>query len=89
MKHSAMIVRLVVLSLLIEAISTSAIADDQVQLAQMCSQRMGPFTSQHAAQSQQQAYQAKGYSTSGVWGEGGVVSSWANRRYFFNLFYPC
>jgi hypothetical protein len=28
-----------------------------------------------------------GYRTSGVWGEGGVVSSWSNRRYYFNVFY--
>jgi hypothetical protein len=89
MKRLVMIATLCALPLFGNAISSPALAGETLMLAGNCAQRMGPFTSQYAAQVQQQAYQARGYSTSGVWGEGGVVSSWSNRRYFFNVFYPC
>lgn len=64
-------------------------AGGNLLLAANCSQRVGPFTSQYAAQVRQQALQAQGYSTSGIWGQGGVVSGSTNRRYFFNVFYAC
>jgi len=57
--------------------------------AAACSQRMGPFGSIYEAESAAQLAQSAGYRTSGVWGQGGVVSDWSNRRYFFNVFYPC
>jgi len=60
----------------------------QLHLAQReCSQRVGPFASQDEAQRAAQQYRYAGYRTSGVWGEGGVVSSWSNRRYYFNVLY--
>ena len=57
--------------------------------AAACSQRMGPFGSIYEAESAAQLAQSAGYQTSGVWGQGGVVSDWSNRRDFFNVFYPC
>lgn len=57
--------------------------------ARFCSRRMGPYVSYDAAFRDAQQARARGLQTSGVWGEGGVVSQWSNRRYFFNLFYPC
>ena len=80
MKRLIMIATLCALPLFGAAVPNPALAGDRLMLAGMCTQRMGPFTSQYAAQVQQQAYQAEGYNTSGIWGEGGVVSSWTNRR---------
>jgi hypothetical protein len=57
--------------------------------AAACSQRMGPFGSIYEAESAAQIARTAGYETSGVWGQGGVVSDCSNRRYFFNVFYPC
>ena len=57
--------------------------------AAACSQRVGPFGSSYAAENAAQMARAAGYETSGIWGQGGVVSDWSNRRYFFNVFYPC
>ena len=54
-----------------------------------CSQRMGPFGSINEAEVAAQLARTAGYDTSGVWGQGGVVSDWSNRRYFFNVFFPC
>ena len=54
-----------------------------------CSQRMGPYGSIYAAQTAAQFARAYGYQTSGVWGQGGIYSNWSNRRYFFNVFFPC
>ena len=61
----------------------------QAATAAACSQRMGPFGSIYAAESAAQYARAAGYETSGVWGQGGIISEWSNRRYFFNVFYPC
>ena len=57
--------------------------------AQACSYRMGPFLTQYAAEAAAQQARDLGYVASGVWGEGGVISQWSNRRYFFNVFYEC
>ena len=57
--------------------------------ATACSQRMGPFGSIYAAENAAQLARAAGYETSGIWGQGGIVSDWSNRRYFFNVFYQC
>lgn len=54
-----------------------------------CSRRMGPFFSQSEAERAAQYYRSQGYVISGVWGEGGVVSNWSNRRYYFNIFWSC
>ena len=89
MTRLIMIATLCALPLFGDAVSNPALASEGYVLAKMCTQRMGPFTSQYAAQVQQQAYQTQGYNTSGIWGEGGVVSSWTNRRYYFNVFYSC
>jgi hypothetical protein len=57
--------------------------------AGVCSQRAGPFETQNAAISAQQQARYSGYGTSGIWGEGGIISDWSNRRYYFNIFFPC
>ena len=57
--------------------------------ATACTQRMGPFGSIYAAESAAQLARAAVYEISGVWGQGGVVSDWSSRRYFFNVSYSC
>ena len=57
--------------------------------AQVCRQRMGPYLNQFSAETAAEQARSAGYEASGVWGEGGVVSQWSNRRYFFNVFYDC
>jgi hypothetical protein len=57
--------------------------------ADSCELKMGPYTSQSAADLAVQQAKGIGFNTSGVWGEGGVVSQAANQRYFFNVFYRC
>jgi hypothetical protein len=54
-----------------------------------CSQRLGPFGSISEAEAAAQLARSAGFDTSGVWGQGGIVSDWSNRRYFFNVFFPC
>jgi hypothetical protein len=54
-----------------------------------CSQRMGPFYTIAEAERVAYSYRTRGFGVSGVWGEGGVVSDWSNRRYFFNIFWRC
>lgn len=54
-----------------------------------CELRMGPYTSQSAADVAVQQAKSIGYDTSGVWGEGGIVLQISNRRYFFNVFFAC
>jgi hypothetical protein len=50
---------------------------------------MGPYLNQFSAETAAEQARNAGYEASGVWGEGGVVSQWSNRRYFFNVFYDC
>jgi hypothetical protein len=57
--------------------------------AASCRNRMGPYQSNYEAEAVAQQARNVGYETSGVWGEGGIVSDWSNRRYFFNVFFPC
>jgi hypothetical protein len=54
-----------------------------------CQMRMGPYTSQYAAELASQQARNIGYDTSGVWGEGGIISQISNRRYFFNVLFGC
>ncbi len=62
----------------------------QFQLAQReCYKKMSPYLSHSQAERERQKLRRAGYSTSGVWGEGGVISDWSNRRYYFNVFYQC
>ena len=90
MKRTLAVAILLVLPLLGHALPKFVEASKQMQLAQaQCSKRMGPYQSQYAAEREAQRFRSRGYDTSGIWGEGGVVSQWSNRRYFFNLFYPC
>jgi len=90
MKHATLLVVMLVLPMFGTAQAESPSSLEKLLLAQSsCSQRMGPYQSQYAAQTAARSYQNQGYNTSGVWGQGGVVSSWSNRRYFFNVFYPC
>jgi hypothetical protein len=72
------------LSLLLLVLALSQSVD-----AAECNRRMGPFMSEYEAGRVAQSYRSRGYGVSGVWGEGGVVSNWSNRRYFFNVFWPC
>lgn len=64
------------------ASASAASADD-------CRFQMGPYTSQSAADVAVQQAKSIGYNTSGVWGEGGIVSQLSNRRYFFNVLFAC
>ena len=57
--------------------------------ADSCELKMGPYASPSAADLAVQQAKSIGYNTSGVWGEGGLVSQAANQRYFFNVFYRC
>jgi hypothetical protein len=54
-----------------------------------CRRTMGGYSTIHEAQMAAQQAQYAGYQTSGVWGQGGIISDWSNRRYFFNVFFPC
>ena len=72
--------------------SYAAVAESHVELPAsiqlyQCARRAGPFASQGEAESVAQQARMAGYRTSGVWGEGGVVSSSSTRRYYFNVFY--
>ena len=57
--------------------------------ANSCSRTMGPYNTYNAADHDAHRARRAGYRTSGVWGQGGIVSAWSNRSYFFNLFFPC
>ena len=55
-----------------------------------CWRREGPFNHQSQAEQARYNFQARGFATSNVWGEGGLYgNNWAARRYFFNIFYRC
>ena len=55
-----------------------------------CRKRMGPFATQDRAWAYIRMLRARGYQTSGVWGEGGSIAySHRPRAYYFNVFYPC
>ncbi|MGR8929953.1 MAG: hypothetical protein ACU836_04870 [Gammaproteobacteria bacterium] len=76
----------------VAALHTTAVshAAEKIVLAQgQCAQKMGPYLSQSDALTAAQLFREQGYQTTGVWGEGGVISQWSNRRYYFNVFYPC
>ncbi len=61
-----------------------------VQLnAQSCSRKMGPYFTIYQAELAAQQAKYSGYQTSGVYGVGGLYSDSSNRRYFFNVFFPC
>ena len=72
-------IALLILSL---ALAGPARADD-------CQLRMGPYTSQSAAELGMQQAWGVGFKTSGIWGEGDVAAQIANRRYFFNVLFAC
>jgi hypothetical protein len=54
-----------------------------------CQLRMGPYASQSAAELGVRQARGVGLKTSGIWGEGDVVSQIANRQYFFNVLFAC
>jgi hypothetical protein len=54
-----------------------------------CRQLMGGYPTIYAAQMASQQAQNAGYNTSDVWGQGGVISGWQNRRWYFYVFYAC
>src|SRR5262245_30147976 len=64
------------------ALARPASADD-------CQLRMGPYASQSAAELGVQQAKGYGFKTSGICGEGDVVSQIANRQYFFNVLFGC
>jgi len=72
-------IALLILSL---ALAGPARADD-------CQLRMGPYTSQSAAELGMQQARGVGFKTSGIWGDGDVAAQIANRRYFFNVLFAC
>ena len=57
--------------------------------AATCSRTMGPYELMSQAQRIAREFRNAGYQTSGVWGQGGIISSWSNRRYYFNVFFLC
>jgi hypothetical protein len=55
-----------------------------------CWKRYGPFVTQHTAWRYVRAFRARGYRTSGVWGQGGSIAySRRMRGYYFRVFYNC
>ncbi len=90
MKRRSTVAMLLFLSMSGFTASSVVKASDPIQIAQgQCSRRMGPYITYAAAEREAYMYRHRGYNTSGVWGEGGIVSQWSNRRWFFNLFYRC
>jgi hypothetical protein len=67
----------------------TSLAISQAADAGGCQWRLGPFNSNYSAEAAAQKARSMGYDTSGIWGEGGIISDWSNRRYFFNVFFPC
>ena len=71
-------------------LSQPSSASRAIQLAQgQCRHLMGPYNNQSTAYYYLQQARYAGYQTSDVWGQGGVVSNWSNRQYFFYVYYPC
>jgi len=55
-----------------------------------CWKRFGPYVTQHTAWKYVRAFRARGYRTSGVWGQGGSIAySRRMRGYYFRVFYRC
>jgi hypothetical protein len=54
-----------------------------------CRRTIGGYQTIYAAEAAAQQARNAGYQTSGVWGQGGIISDWSNRRYYFNVFFPC
>lgn len=54
-----------------------------------CRRTIGGYESNYAAEAAAQQARNAGYQTSGVWGQGGIISDWSNCRYYFNVFFPC
>ena len=71
------------------ALAALLLTDSGRVWADSCELKMGPYGSPSAADLAVQQAKSIGYNTSGVWGEGGVVSQAANQRYFSNVFYRC
>lgn len=52
-----------------------------------CSARVGPYASIEGARLDMQRLRNAGYQTSQQpIGQGGIISGWSNRRYYFNVF---
>jgi hypothetical protein len=55
-----------------------------------CWKRFGPYATQTTAWRYVRAFRARGYRTSGVWGQGGSIAySHVSRGYYFRVFYRC
>ncbi|MEQ9642393.1 MAG: hypothetical protein RIM84_20365 [Alphaproteobacteria bacterium] len=54
-----------------------------------CSQAVGPFNTQNQAFRVLREARARGYATGPVYGQGGVVSRYSNRRWYFTVYYAC
>ena len=57
--------------------------------AQGCSRKMGPYFTIYSAETAAQLARNYGYRTSPVYGVGGLYSNYSNRRWWFNVFFPC
>lgn len=56
----------------------------------VCWKRFGPYATQYTAWRYVRAFRARGYRTSGVWGQGGSIAySHVSRGYYFRVFYRC
>ena len=69
--------------------SVKASQSSYVTTAGVCSRRYGPYLLQSQAYRWMRFAQSKGYRTSQVYGIGGVISRYSNRRYYFNVYYSC
>ena len=69
------------------AVSESYLQPPESAQLYQCARRAGPFASEGEAERVAQQARMAGYRTSHVWGEGGVVSSSSNRRYYFTVYY--
>jgi hypothetical protein len=55
-----------------------------------CWKRFGPYVTQYTAWKYVRAFRARGYRTSGVWGQGGSIAYGRGMRgYYFRVFYRC
>jgi len=69
--------------------SVKAVHSSFVTTVGVCSRRYGPYLLQSQAYRWMRFAQSKGYRTSQVYGIGGVISRYSNRRYYFNVYYSC
>ena len=63
--------------------------DARLIQARSCSRKIGPFMTQYRAIQTMRQTQARGYTTGPVYGEGGLLSNYSNRRWYFTVYFAC